>query len=151
MPIRLSKSFNQLMVMMLLGVALAFLSCRPRLPATWQNDVPGVYAGDQSGFREVIEFKADGTFHHQVFRDSKPIHLESGKWRVPPGKRTLVLEPFTEFYHAMTREFSADGKSFELYYFSPLPDGKSFNMIASGAEYEFRLVREANESVKHHP
>ena len=151
MLIRFSKPFKQVIVILVLSVAVALSGCAPPLPATWQKDIPGVYAGDQSGFREVIEFKQDGTFHHQVFRDSKSIHSESGKWRVPPGERKLFLEPFTEFYHPMGRKFSATGESIALYYFFPLPDGKSFNMISASASYEFWLEREVSGSLKNHP
>jgi len=127
-------------ILVLSGV-LALSGCAPPLPATWQNDIPGVYEGELSGFREAIEFKADGTFHHQVFQDKKAIHSESGKWSVPSGKKKLVLEPFTEFYDAMARKFSSDGNRFGHYYYWPMPDGKSFNMITASVEYEFRLVR----------
>jgi len=151
MPIRFSKPMNQVIGVLVVSGIAALSGCAPPLPETWQNDIPGVYRGELPGLREVIEFKADGTFHHQVFRNSKAIHSESGKWSVPPGDKKLVLEPFTEFYDAMARNFSAEGNRFGHYFFWPLPDGKSFRMISAGADYEFRLVRQESGSGKNHP
>jgi hypothetical protein len=148
---RYSKSANQVITAGLLYVSVSLLGCSPQLPANWQKDIPGVYAGDQSGFREVIEFKSDGTFNHQVFFGGGLIHSESGKWRVPSGEKELVLEPFTQFYHRMDRAFSTNGVKFAFSPFWPLPDGRSFSVISASVDDKFLLVRGAGGSVTNRP
>ena len=141
---------NQVITAALLYVFVALLGCRPRLPANWQKDIPDVYAGDQSGFREVIEFKSDGIFNHQVFFGGSSIHSESGKWRVPSGEKELVLEPFTQFYNRMDRAFSTNGVKFAFSYFSPRPDGRSFTVISEAVDDRFLLVRQGSSVTNQH-
>ena len=145
MPIqKYSRSANQVITAVLLYVSVALLGCSPQLPANWQKDIPGVYAGDQSGFREVIEFKSDGTFNHQVFFGGSLIHSASGKWRVPSGEKELVLEPFTQFYNQMERAFSTNGVKFAFSYLSPRPDGGSVPMLSESVDDKFLLVKQVS-------
>ncbi len=152
MPIqKYPKSIIQVIRALLLSGVVALLGCSPRLPANWQKDIPGVYVGNQSGFQEMIEFKSDGTFTHEVLHNGSSIHSESGKWRVPPGEHKLILEPFTEFFNRMTGAFSTNGVKYAFCHFWPLPDGKSFNMITGSVDNEFRLVRGVSGSVRNSP
>jgi len=130
-------------IVLLCCCLLVQAGCAPDLPSTWEEDIPGVFEGERSGFRERIVFNADGTYKHEVYNDTNLIHSETGKWTVKKG--CIVVIQFTQFYDSMERQFTNQvGARFLTYQYAALPDGKgSFNQISTaGSDYEFRLLRQ---------
>lgn len=149
MPVGMSMRFNRLSTLLIVTGLQMFTGCSPSLPSDWQKDIPGIYEGIHSGFREIIEFKPDGTFRHEVWKEDRSIHAESGKWSVVSNQAKFVLQPFTEFYHPIKKTFSLKGDTAALYYYWPVPDGRSFAMISADTEYEYRLGRKDTKGVIH--
>lgn len=140
MSVGISMRLKGLRAVLIFASLQMFTGCSPNLPSGWQKDVPGIYEGSHSGFREVVEFKPDGTFRHEVWNDAQSIHAASGKWSVVSNQAKLLLQPFTEFYHPMKKTFSPKGDTMAHYYYWPVPDGRSF-AISADTEYEYCLGR----------
>ena len=117
------------------------------LPANWHKDLPGIYEGTSSTFREAVEFKPDGTFRHEVFDANRSLLSESGKWSTSPGQFVVELNHFTQFYDPMTERFSRTGQEFGSYEFFPLPDGKTFTKISAHVEYKYTLKRKKGDAL----
>ena len=122
---------------------LALIGCGAyhSLPANWDKDLPGIYEGRSSSFRETVEFKPDGTFHHKVILNDQGLVDEMGKWSTTAGRYVVDLDRFTQFYDPVARKFSNAGKEFGSYEFFPLPDGKTFYKISANVDFDYVLTR----------
>jgi hypothetical protein len=129
-----SKYFVSLICLLLSG-------CYQTLPPNWSKDLPGLYEGKQSGFREVIDFKPDGTFYHEVFLNESSLAVESGTWAIPQNQFLVELKPFKQFYDPINNAFSTTNGNFGFYEFRPLPDGKTFSNISASVDFKYVLVR----------
>jgi len=116
------------------------------LPANWHQDLPGIYEGTSSTFREIVEFKRDGTFRHEVFEAGRSLCSESGKWSTSQGRFVADLNHFTQFYDPMTDKFSGTGKEFGSYELGPLPDGKTFSKISASVEFKYTLTKKKGDA-----
>jgi hypothetical protein len=134
-------SVQKMSALLVLSIVAPLSGCYQTLPATWGKDVPGLYEGRHSGFREVLELRSDGSFHHELFKGDQSIFAESGKWTAPPGEFIIKLDAFTQFYDPVAQKFSSEGRSFVAYQFGPLRDGKSFTKISASVDFEYCLVR----------
>ena len=115
------------------------------LPANWDQDLPGIYEGTSSTFRETLELKPDGNFRHQVFEADRSLCNESGKWSTLRGRFVVDLDDFTQFYDPMTDKFSGTGMPFSSYELGPLPDGKTFDKISASADFKYTLTRKKGD------
>lgn len=129
--------------LVLVLVAFSLIGCGAyhSLPANWDRDLPGVYEGTASSFREWMEFLTNGTFRHQVFEADRLLIMETGKWSVVIGQFAVNLDRFGQFYNPMSRTFSNTVADFASYEFWPLPDGKTFSKISADVNFEFVLSR----------
>ena len=103
-----------------------------------------MYEGISALFRETVEFKTDGTFHHTVVLAGRTLVSESGKWSTSPGRYVADLDRFTQFYDPVTRKFSETGTKFGSYEFRPLPDGKTFSKISASVDFDYTLARKGD-------
>jgi len=126
--------------------SLAGCGAYHNLPANWHQDLPGIYEGTSSTFRETVEFKRDGTFRHDVFEAGRSVRSESGKWSTSPGRFVVDLDHFTQFYDPMSDKFSGTGKEFVSYQLRPLPDGNTFNKISASVEFKYTLTRKKGDT-----
>lgn len=125
-----------------------FAGCYQTLPPSWQGEVPGIYEGGRSGFREVVEFRTGGIVHHEVYDGEVMIVKESSKWSVSQGSYSITVDSFTQFYDPTTRKFSSAGAAFVGYEYLPLPDGKTFTKISASVDFDFCLIRKKVDKSK---
>jgi len=114
------------------------------LPNTWTMDIPGTYEATRPPFKEIVEFRTDGTCLHQFFVNEHKVVSETGRWATTPGKFEISLLPddvFSEFYDNGSRQFSTNKTSFSSYDFWPLPNGKTFSKISGFGDYAYSLTR----------
>jgi hypothetical protein len=131
-------------------VAVLIIGCSNNdgLPKGWTKTVPGKFEGVSSSYKEVMEFRADGTFTHQGFNGSNQLFAESGHWTASSNRLEIAINPdtdFTELYDPRTHTFSSAGEKFISYVYWPawhIPVGTPFSSISASADYEFSLNRQ---------
>jgi hypothetical protein len=106
----------------------------------WASTVPGVYHGLQRNFREVLDVKPDGTFHHEVFIDNSSVHSEAGTWSYDVRSGMLQVKPFTSFYDRQSRRMTT-GVSAVADMLGVLRYGKAASKITQSIEGDYNLTK----------
>jgi hypothetical protein len=125
------------------GLAIAFCGCSGGNipPHGWETHIPGVYVGNQSGFKEVIAFNRDNTFTHAVYHGTNQLHSGTGEWRVDSGEKHIRLSEFVEFYNAMDDSFSPAPKQFSSYVFFVVSNAAGFDKMSANVDLRYCLTR----------
>jgi hypothetical protein len=130
--------------MAILALAIAFTGCS--LPANWDKQIPGAYAGSNGQLTEEISFEPSGSYIHNLRRGTNVIHTEKGQWKPSHDKFEINLEPsksgeFTQFYDPMTDVLSTNGKPFIDYVYFVAIRGDGFDEISASVDDKFTLKR----------
>lgn len=125
------------------GLAMVVCGCSvgDSPPHGWDTKIPGVYVGNQSGFKEVIAFNRDNTFTHAVYHGTNQLHSGTGTWRVDSGHKRINLSEFFQFYHPMDNSFSTTPKEFYSYVFWPVSSEAGFDRISADVDERYCLTR----------
>lgn len=110
-------------------------------PHGWDTKFPGVYVGNQSGFKEVVQFNRDNTFTHAVYHGTNQLHSGTGMWRFDSALKRIKLSEFFEFYDPMNNSFSTTPNVFYSYEFFPVSNAGRFDKISADVDRRYCLTR----------
>ncbi len=143
MPHKISHtSWTQLAIPLLL---LAVIGCgrRTAVPINWSANVPGVYENSVGALAESIQFRADGTFVHNILQGGIIIHTDSGKWSIAKEGMRIDLFPkelFYEYYDPMSRALSSEPRRFGSYVYWVIFQNDA-PALSPSVEYEYVLKK----------
>jgi hypothetical protein len=137
-----SGFFNNKMA--ILALAIVFSGCS--LPADWDKQIPGAYAGSKGQLTEEISFEPSGAYIHTLRNGTNVIKTERGQWKPSQDKFEIWLNPstskdFTQFYDPMADALSTNGKPFFEYVYFPILRRDGFDKISASVDYKFTLNR----------
>src|SRR5256885_8775363 len=131
MKLRPAWNFIVLLVILLLCAGCSQTGSTPQ----WQKSIPGLYQGDQAGFRELIDLRPDGMFRHEVFIEEKSVLAESGKWSYEAASGAILVEPFTSFFDERARTTTRKGKERTEDVLLPLREGSIVKRISPSVDF----------------
>jgi hypothetical protein len=104
----------------LILLLLLFFSCSKgdKFERNWRVSIPGNYEGVSMDYREVLEFRIDGTFNHRGYSGNDQLFDEKGRWVASTNAVEIELTPdakFTELYNPRTLRFSPSREKFANY------------------------------------
>jgi len=112
----------------------------------WAKTVPGIYEGAESGFKERVDLRSDGSFQHTVSYDGKQLVGEAGKWSFDVHSGAVRVGPFTAVWDQESRKLTTNVTAWTTGALFVMRYGHAAERISPSADFSYQLRKQTNST-----